>query len=86
MLLTVKSIVEQCEYLGCMVDKHLELKNMVEERAFVSKNALGVWFNWWRTELDGIRVGCLGSLWNHWWRPLCCMDQRFGGAIGIWRR
>ena len=34
---------EQYKYLGCVVDKHLKLKNMVEERALVGKNALGAY-------------------------------------------
>ena len=38
-------MVEQYRYLGCVVDEHLELKNMVEERAVPGKKALGAWFH-----------------------------------------
>ena len=39
------SMVEQYRYLGGVVDEHLELKIMVEERAMVGKRALGAWFH-----------------------------------------
>ena len=48
--------VEQYRYLGCVVDEHLELKNMVEERAVASKKALGAWFHRCRSELGDIEV------------------------------
>ena len=32
-------------YFGCVVDEHMELKIMVEERAVVGKKALGAWFH-----------------------------------------
>ena len=51
-------MVDQYGYLGCVVDEHLELKSMVEERAWVGKRALGAWFHRCRTELGevGVRV------------------------------
>ena len=33
------------KYLGCNVDEHLELKEMVEEKAAAGKRALGAWMN-----------------------------------------
>ena len=38
-------MVEQNRYLGCVVDEHLKLKSMVEERAMAGKTALGAWLN-----------------------------------------
>ena len=51
-------MVDQYRYLGCVVDEHLELKSMVEERAWAGKRALGAWFHRCRTELGevGVRV------------------------------
>ena len=45
-----------------MVDEHLELKNMVEERAVVGKKALGAWFHWCRSELGDVGVGVFRKL------------------------
>ena len=61
MLLTMKRFPRWSStyrYLGCVVDKPLELKNMVEERAVAGKKALGAWFHWCRSELGdvGVRV------------------------------
>ena len=47
-------MVEQYRYLGCVVDEHLELKSMVEERAIAGKRALGAWFHRCRTELGDV--------------------------------
>ena len=40
-----------------MVDKHLEFKNMVEERGVACKKALGAWFHRCRSELGDIGMG-----------------------------
>ena len=34
-------IVSQYKYLGCVIDEHLELNDMVEEKAIACKKALG---------------------------------------------
>ena len=60
--MTVSSVVEQYEYLRCVVDKHLKLKNMVKERALVGKNALGAWFHRCRIKLGDIGVGVFRKL------------------------
>ena len=49
-------MVDQYRYLGCVVDEHLELKSMVEERAWAGKRALGAWFHRCRTELGEVGV------------------------------
>ena len=54
--------VEQYRYLGCVVDEHLELKNMVEERAVAGKKALGAWFHRCRSELGDVEVGVFRKL------------------------
>ena len=38
-------MVTKYRYLGCVVDEHLELKEMVEEKAAAGKRALGAWLN-----------------------------------------
>ena len=55
-------MVEQYKNLDCVVDEHLELKNMVEERALAGKKALGAWFHRCRTELGDIGVGVFRKL------------------------
>ena len=55
-------MVEQYKYLGCVVDEHLELKVMVEERALMGRKALGAWFHRCRTELGDIGVGVFRKL------------------------
>ena len=54
--------VEQYRYLGCVVDEHLELKNMMEERAVAGKKALGAWFHCCRSELGDVGVGVFRKL------------------------
>ena len=54
--------VEQYRYLGCVVDEHLELKNMVEVRAVAGKKALGAWFHHCRSELGDVGVGVFRKL------------------------
>ena len=38
-------MVEQYKYLGCVVDEHLELKDMVEKRVLAGRKALGARFH-----------------------------------------
>ena len=54
--------VEQYRYLRCVVDEHLELKIMVEERGVAGKKALGAWFQCCRSELGDIEVGVFRKL------------------------
>ena len=55
-------MVEQYRYLGCVVDEHLELKSMVEERAMAGKRTLGGWFHRCRTKLGDVGVGMFSKL------------------------
>ena len=36
-------MVSSNKYLGCVIDEHLTLKDMVEDRAAAGKKALGSW-------------------------------------------
>ena len=38
-------VVSPYKYVGCVIDEHLELNDMVEEKAMAGKKALGAWFN-----------------------------------------
>ena len=38
-------MVSSYKYLGCVVDEHLELKEMVEKKAAAGRRALGAWMN-----------------------------------------
>ena len=38
-------VVSQYKYLGCVIDEHLELNDMVEEKAMAGNKALGAWFS-----------------------------------------
>ena len=58
---------------------------MVEERAMAGKRALGAWFHRCRTELGDVGVGVFRKLMTSL-VDLTMLYQRFGGAIGIWRR
>ena len=55
-------VVSQYKYLGCVIDEHLELNDMVEEKAMAGKKALGVWFSRCRVELGDIGVGTFRKL------------------------
>ena len=49
-------MVGQYKHLWCVVDKHLELKNMVEDSAFAGQKVLGALFHRYRTEFGDIGV------------------------------
>ena len=40
-------------YLGCVMDEHLELKEMVEEKAAVGRKTLGAWLHCCWEEVAG---------------------------------
>ena len=44
-------------YLGCVVDEHLDLKEMVQDEVVAGKKALGAWFQWCRVEVGDIGIG-----------------------------
>ena len=56
-------MVNQYKYLGCVIDEHLELNDMVEERVVAGKKALGAWFSRCEEQKVGdISVGTFGKL------------------------
>ena len=55
-------VVSKYKYLGCVIDEHLELNDMVEEKAMAGKKALGAWFSRCRVELGDIGVGTVRKL------------------------
>ena len=55
-------VVSQYKYLGCVIDEHLELNDMVEEKAMAGKKVLGAWFSQCRVELGDIGVGTFRKL------------------------
>ena len=50
-------IVSQYKYLGRVIDEHLELNDMVEEKAMVGKKALRAWSSRCRVEVGDKGVG-----------------------------
>ena len=38
-------VVSKYKYLGSVIDEHLELNDMVEEKAMAGNKALGAWFS-----------------------------------------
>ena len=54
-------MVSSYKYLGCIVDEHLELKEMVEEKVAAGRTALGAWMHRCKTEVD-VGVGTFKKL------------------------
>ena len=64
------------KYLGCVVDEHLGLKEMVQDKVVAGKKALGAWFQWcmqsrsWRyrhwdiQEANEFAGGVLHAVWS----------------------
>ena len=54
------------KYLGCIIDEHLDLKEMVVDRAEAGRRALGACFQRYRAEIGNMTVGkfrkLMGSL------------------------
>ena len=46
-------LVLNCKYLGCMVNEHLDLDDMVEDKEVDGKKALGAWFQRCNVEMGG---------------------------------
>ena len=52
-------MVSSYKYLGFVVDEHLKLKEMVEEKAAAGRRALGAWMNRCKAEVGDVGVGTL---------------------------
>ena len=50
------------KYLQCVVDEHLDLKEMVQDKVVAGKKALGAWFQWCRVEVGDIGIGTFKKL------------------------
>ena len=50
-------MVSSYKYLGCVIDEHLELKEMVEEKAAAGRRALSVWLYRCKAEVGDVGVG-----------------------------
>ena len=57
--------VSSYKYLGCVVDEHLVLTEMVEERAEAGRRALGACFQMCQAEIGDVGIGILGSCGGH---------------------
>ena len=55
-------MVSSYKYLGCVVDEHLELKEMVEEKAAAGRRALSAWLNRCKAEVGDVGVGIFKKL------------------------
>ena len=57
-------MVSSYKYLGCVVDEHLVLTEMVEERAEAGRRALGACFQRCQAEIGDIGIGIFRKLWG----------------------
>ena len=55
-------MVSQYKYWGCVIDEHLELNDMVDEKAVAGKKVLGAWFSRCRVEVGDIGAGTFRKL------------------------
>ena len=55
-------MVSSYKYLGCVVDEHLEFKEMVEEKATAGRRVLGAWLNRCRVEVGNVEIGAFKKL------------------------
>ena len=55
-------MVSSYKYLGCIVDEHLELKEMVEKKAAAGRRALGAWMNRCKAEVGNVGIGTFKKL------------------------
>ena len=49
-------LVSNYKYLGCTVDEHLDLDDMVKDKRVDGKKALGAWFQRCNVEMGGVEV------------------------------
>ena len=61
-MIPIVSTSREYKYLGCVIDEHLELNDMVQEKAMAGKKALGAWFSQCRVEVGDIGVGTFRKL------------------------
>ena len=55
-------MVSSYKYLGCVIDEHLELKEMVEEKAAAGRRALSAWLNRCKAEVGDVGIGIFKKL------------------------
>ena len=55
-------MVTSYKYLGCVIDEHLDLKEMIEDRAEAGRRALGACFSRCREEIGDMTVGIARKL------------------------
>ena len=59
-------MVSSYKYLGCVVDEHLEFREMVEEKAAAGRRALGAWLNKCRVEVGIVEIRTFKKLMSAW--------------------
>ena len=70
-------------YLGCVVDEHLVLTEMVEERAEAGKRALGACFQRCQAEIGDVGIRIFRKLWGSLVESsMMYMVWRYGDAVG----
>ena len=55
-------MVSSYKYLGCVIDEHLELKEMVEEKAAAGRRTLSAWLNRCKGEVGDVGIGVFKKL------------------------
>ena len=57
-------MISSYKYLGCVVDEHLVLTEMVEERAEAGRRALGASFQRCQAEIGDVGIRIFRKLWG----------------------
>ena len=52
------------KYLGCVVDEHLALNEMVEDKVAIGRRTLGAWLHRYQQEVGDIGVGAFKKLFS----------------------
>lgn len=71
------------KYLGCVIDEHLTLKDMVEDRAAAGKRALGSWLGRCRREVGDDGVGTFKKLLNSLVESIILYGAEIWGCVRI---
>ena len=76
-------MVSSNKYLGCVIDEHLTLKDMAEDRAAAGKRALGSWLGRCRREVGDVGVGTFKKLLNSLVKSIILYMVLKSGAVYV---
>ena len=74
-------MVASYKYLGCVVEKHMDLKEMVEDKAEAGRRALGVCLLRCQSEIGDVAIGNFRKLME----SLVKLSMLYGAGMGwVW--